>query len=88
MPRIRGFFEYDDDDLTPGKKKEGGLHQNLYDGDGKLKGTARFIPDEKRVDKPGRAKKKAGGLARPSETRKQVAVPGAGTSSELSQTQK
>lgn len=59
MPRIRGFFEYDNDDLTPGKKKEGGLHQNLYDGDGKLRGNARFIPDEKRADKPDQAKKES-----------------------------
>lgn len=44
--RIPGFLEYDDDDLTPGKKKEGGLHQNLYNRDGDLKGHARFIPGE------------------------------------------
>lgn len=43
--RIHGTYEYDDD-LTPGKKKEGGLHQNLYDGEGNLKGNARFIPDD------------------------------------------
>jgi hypothetical protein len=43
--RIRGSYEYDDDNLTPGKKKEGGLHQNLFDSDGNLKGSARFIPD-------------------------------------------
>lgn len=46
MARIRGTYEYDDDDLTPGKKKEGGLHQNLFDEQGNLKGSARFIPDE------------------------------------------
>ncbi|MDJ0105418.1 hypothetical protein QM646_03315 [Rhodococcus erythropolis] len=46
VTRIRGFYEYDDDDLTPGKKKEGGLHQNLFDDDGSLKGHARFIPHE------------------------------------------
>lgn len=46
MARIHGTYEYDDDDLTPGRKKEGGLHQNLFDGDGNLKGSARFIPDE------------------------------------------
>jgi hypothetical protein len=45
MVRIRGFYEYDDDDLTPGKKKEGGLHQNLFDEEGNLRGSARFIPD-------------------------------------------
>lgn len=46
MASIRGRYEYDDDDLTPGKKKEGGLHQNLFDEDGNLKGSARFIPDD------------------------------------------
>ncbi|MFW5473177.1 hypothetical protein ACOCJ5_07705 [Knoellia sp. CPCC 206450] len=45
MGRIKGHYEWDDDDLTPGHKKEGGLHQNLFDDDGKLKGSARFIPD-------------------------------------------
>lgn len=43
---IRGRYEYDDDSLTPGKKREGGLHQNLFDKDGALKGSARFIPDD------------------------------------------
>jgi hypothetical protein len=47
---IKGRYEYDDDDLTPGKKKEGGLHQNLFDGEGNLKGSARFIPDEEQHD--------------------------------------
>lgn len=46
MARIHGTYEYDDDDLTPGKKKEGGLHQNLFDDEGNLKGSARFIPDD------------------------------------------
>ena len=46
MGRIKGHYEWDDDDLTPGHKKEGGLHQNLFDGDGNLKGSARFIPDD------------------------------------------
>jgi hypothetical protein len=46
MPSIKGRYEYDDDDLTPGKKKEGGLHQNLYDSRGNLKGNARFLPDD------------------------------------------
>lgn len=45
MGRIRGHYEWDDDDLTPGKKREGGLHQNLFDSDGNLKGNARFVPD-------------------------------------------
>lgn len=46
MGRIKGHYEWDDDDLTPGHKKEGGLHQNLFDSDGNLKGSARFIPDD------------------------------------------
>lgn len=50
MPKQHGSIEWDDDDLTPGKKKEGGLHQNLFDKDGKLKGSARFIPDEDEPD--------------------------------------
>ena len=44
MGRIPGYYEWDDDDLTPGRKKEGGLHQNLFDADGILKGSAQFIP--------------------------------------------
>ncbi|NNM46997.1 hypothetical protein [Knoellia koreensis] len=46
MGRIRGHYEWDDDDLSPGQKREGGLHQNLYDRDGHLQGSARFIPDD------------------------------------------
>jgi hypothetical protein len=46
MGRIKGHYEWDDDDLAPGHKKEGGLHQNLFDSEGKLKGSARFIPDD------------------------------------------
>ncbi|KGN40833.1 hypothetical protein [Knoellia aerolata] len=46
MGSIRGHYEWDDDDLTPGRKKEGGLHQNLFDSDGNLKGSARFVPDD------------------------------------------
>jgi hypothetical protein len=46
MGRIKGHYEWDDDDLTPGQKREGGLHQNLYDSEGHLKGNARFIPDD------------------------------------------
>lgn len=46
MGRIKGHFEWDDDGLTPGRKREGGLHQNLYDSAGNLKGNARFIPDK------------------------------------------
>lgn len=44
MGRIAGHYEWDDNELAPGQKKEGGLHQNLFDSDGKLKGSARFIP--------------------------------------------
>lgn len=50
MGRIPGYYEWDDDDLTPGNKKEGGLHQNLFDDDGKLKGSARFIPSDPESD--------------------------------------
>ena len=52
MRRISGHYEWDDDDLTPGQKKEGGLHQNLYDDAGKLKGNARFIPDDPHESEP------------------------------------
>lgn len=51
MPRIPGHYEWDDDELTPSQKKEGGLHQNLFK-DGKLKGSARFIPGEERDSDP------------------------------------
>jgi hypothetical protein len=44
--RIPGHYEWDNDDLSPGQKKEGGLHQNLFDTEGKLKGSARFVPDD------------------------------------------
>ena len=50
MAKIRGTYEYDDDDLTPGQKKEGGLHQNLFDSAGKLKGSARFTPDAEQAE--------------------------------------
>jgi hypothetical protein len=46
MGRIKGHYEWDDDDLTPGRKKEGGLHQNLFDEKGNLRGSARFVPDD------------------------------------------
>lgn len=46
MGSIRGRYEWDDDELTPGRKREGGLRQNLFDRDGKLKANARFIPVE------------------------------------------
>lgn len=44
MGRIKGYYEWDDDGLSPGQKKEGGLHQNLFDSEGKLRGSARFVP--------------------------------------------
>ena len=46
MGRIPGYYEWDDDSLQPGQKKEGGLHQNLFDEEGHLKGSARFIPTD------------------------------------------
>lgn len=52
MGRIPGYYEWDDDDLTPGQKKEGGLHQNLFDDDGILKGSARFIPSDEDFSDP------------------------------------
>lgn len=52
MGRIPGYYEWDDDDLTPGQKKEGGLHQNLFDDDGKLKGSARFVPADEDFSDP------------------------------------
>jgi len=52
MGRIKGHYEWDDDHLTPGQKKEGGLHQNLFDSDGNLKGSARFIPDDGSESEP------------------------------------
>lgn len=45
MPAIPGFYVFDDDNLSPGKSKDGGFHHNLYE-DGKLTGHARFIPSE------------------------------------------
>ena len=44
MGRMAGHFEWDDDDLRPGNKKEGGLSDNLYDDSGKLSGRGRFVP--------------------------------------------
>jgi hypothetical protein len=46
MPSIDGRLEWDDDELTPGKKKEGGLHSTLFDADGNLRSSARFLPNE------------------------------------------
>lgn len=46
MPELEGQLVWDDDDLRPGMKKEGGLHSNLFDEEGKLQASARFVPDE------------------------------------------
>lgn len=46
MPKINGAMEWDDSSLRPGFKREGGLHSTLFDADGNLQGSARFIPDE------------------------------------------
>ena len=51
MARQAGYYEWDDD-LTPGKKKEGGWHQNLYDTEGRLKGNARFVPVDEGQEDP------------------------------------
>lgn len=48
MPEIKGSLIWDDDELRPGKKKEGGLHSNLFDEEGDLQASASFIPDEER----------------------------------------
>ena len=50
IAKIHGTYEYEDDDLTPGKKKEGGLHQNLFDNGGNLKGSTRFVPDDEQPE--------------------------------------
>jgi hypothetical protein len=52
MGRIKGHYEWDDDDLTPGRKREGGLHQNLFDSKGNLRGNARFVPDDGSEQEP------------------------------------
>lgn len=46
MPRIPGYYEWDDATLRPGQKRDGGLHQNLFDENGDLKGHARFVEAE------------------------------------------
>ncbi|MGW2563054.1 hypothetical protein ACWCXB_28175 [Streptomyces sp. NPDC001514] len=45
MASVSGRFEYSDG-LTPGQSKDGGLHHNLYDSQGRLVGHGRFIPDD------------------------------------------
>jgi len=44
MPRVLGYLEWDDENLTPGRAKEGGWSSNLFDSDRRLKDHARFIP--------------------------------------------
>ncbi|WP_327286747.1 hypothetical protein [Streptomyces sp. NBC_01198] len=51
MPSIKGRFEYSDG-LTPGRSKDGGLHQNLYDGQGRLVDHGTFIPDDENEEDP------------------------------------
>ncbi|MEV7807426.1 hypothetical protein AB0O28_31215 [Microbispora sp. NPDC088329] len=52
VPRIRGYYEYPDG-LTPGLSKDGGIHQNLYDDQGRLTDHGTFFPDdENRGDPP------------------------------------
>jgi hypothetical protein len=52
MGRIKGHYEWDDDDLTPGRKKEGGLHQNRFDSEGNLKGSAPIRPEDEDDPEP------------------------------------
>lgn len=52
MGRIKGYYVWEDDSLTPADRKNGGLHQNLFDQNGNLKGHARFVPAEE-SDEPG-----------------------------------
>lgn len=44
--RISGYYEYDDDSLRPGRHRDGGLHQNLFDHEGNLRASARFVPSD------------------------------------------
>jgi hypothetical protein len=44
MVSIRGRFEYPDG-LIPGQSKDGGLHQNLYNSQGRLTDHGTFFPD-------------------------------------------
>lgn len=46
MGRMAGYFEWDDDELHPGRRSEGGLSDNLYTANGRLKGRARFVPTD------------------------------------------
>jgi len=46
MVKIHGYYEYDDDSLTPGQAKDGGLSQLLFDSEGKLSDHASFHPED------------------------------------------
>lgn len=46
MVKIRGYYEYGDESLTPGQAKDGGLSQLLFDSEGKLSGHAAFHPED------------------------------------------
>lgn len=50
--RIKGYYEWDDDGLRPGQARAGGLHQNLFDSEGHLQGSARFVPTERSDAEP------------------------------------
>lgn len=45
MGKIYGYYEYDKS-LTPGRSKDGGLSQLLFDSEGKLSDHASFHPEE------------------------------------------
>lgn len=79
MGEMWGRLKWDDDNLTPGKSKDGGHHNNLYDSEGNLKGAASFHPEDKPdpvaaqqpVNKQGKAKK-----PQPASPGKRAAIQG------------
>lgn len=50
MGRIAGHYVWDDDSLRPGESAKGGLHQNLFDANNHLAGSARFVPADEDDD--------------------------------------
>lgn len=46
MVKIRGYFEYHDESLTPGAARDGGLSQLLFNSEGKLSDHASFHPED------------------------------------------
>ena len=46
MVKIHGYYEYDDDSLTPGQAKDGGLSQLLFDSERRLSDHASFHPED------------------------------------------